>query len=68
MSEPNEFEAVVPADKMPPCPLCGRPIIAPPPTRADTLMVFWAHGMAALAHDGCRPKVIEHRKDERADG
>lgn len=56
MSERNEFEALVPAEKMPPCPLCGKPIRVPPATREDHLMAFHAHGMAALAHDGCRPK------------
>lgn len=59
MSEPNEYEALVRADQMPPCPLCGKPIMD---AITDTdqahwrLMVFRAHGMAALAHDRCRPK------------
>lgn len=56
MSEPNEYEALVRADQMPPCPLCGKPICVPPATEADRPMVFHAHGMAALAHDGCRPQ------------
>lgn len=50
--KPSEFDALVPAEKMPPCPLCGRPIRAP----EDRLMVFRAHGMAALAHDECGPQ------------
>lgn len=55
-TEPNEFEAIVPREKMPPCPICGLPINVPPTTREGQLMVFHAHGMAALAHDGCRPQ------------
>lgn len=53
---PNEYEALVSLDKMPPCPLCGKPINVPATKDEDRLMVFQAHGMAALAHDGCRPK------------
>jgi hypothetical protein len=55
-AEPNEFEAIVPAEKMPPCPICGKPIFVPSSYSKPALMVFHAHGMAALAHDGCRPK------------
>jgi hypothetical protein len=47
----NEYEALVPADKMPPCPICGKPLRTP-----FVPMVFHAHGMAALAHDACKPE------------
>lgn len=57
MSEPNEFEPLVSTEKMPPCPLCGKPILVEPQTRENRIMVFRAHGKIALAHDGCRPKV-----------
>lgn len=50
----NEYEAVVSPEKMPPCPICGKPINVPAKTDADRLLVFVAHGMAALAHDGCK--------------
>lgn len=56
MSEPNEYEALVPADKMPPCPICGKPIREAPNTREEMLMVFRAHGMVALGHDECKPR------------
>lgn len=56
MSEqPNEFEAIVTPEKMPACPICGKPI-REVPDREGQLMVFRAHGLVALAHDGCRPQ------------
>jgi hypothetical protein len=54
IDKPSEYDAAVPAEKMPPCPICGRPLRMPPVSDADRLLVFIAHGMAALAHDGCR--------------
>jgi hypothetical protein len=54
MGEPSEFEVLVAADKMPPCPICGKPLRTP-----FAPVVFFAHGMAALAHDECRSKLIE---------
>lgn len=57
--KPSEFDSLVMADEMPPCPLCGRPIEVPPATDADRPMVFIAHGRAALGHDGCRPRDTE---------
>jgi hypothetical protein len=48
MPEQN-FEALVPPEKMPPCPLCGKPIL-----KGQLPMAFIAHGMVALAHDDCR--------------
>lgn len=44
--KPSEYDAVVPADKMPPCPICGRSI-----TENDRIMVFIAHGLVALGHE-----------------
>lgn len=58
MNDASKFEALVPAYKMPLCPLCGKPICVPVNRDEDRLMVFNAHGMAALAHDGCHP---DHR-------
>lgn len=52
--KPSEYDAVVPIDKMPPCPICGKPITVPPKTAAERLMVFIAHGHAALGHEGCK--------------
>lgn len=54
---PSEYDAVVPLEKMPPCPICGRPILVPPKIDANRLMVFVAHGHAALGHDGCKVQV-----------
>lgn len=58
-TKPSEYDAIVPPDKMPPCPICGKPITVPFQTRDEELMVFIAHGRAALGHDGC--KVIVDR-------
>lgn len=57
MDKPSEYDAVVPLDKMPPCPICGLPIVVPPQSAAGRLMVFFAHGRAALGHDGCKVLV-----------
>lgn len=55
MSEkPSEYDAIVPIEKMPNCPICGKPITVPATTPEDQLMVFMAHGRAALGHNGCR--------------
>jgi hypothetical protein len=57
--KPSEYDAVVPANEMPPCPICGKPINLPPAIDADRLMVFFAHGMAALGHDGCKVVALD---------
>lgn len=53
----SEYDAIVPLEKMPPCPICGKPIRVPAQRDdpfEDRLMIFFAHDQAALAHDGCR--------------
>lgn len=62
--KPSEYDAIVPADKMPPCPICGKPIVAgsDPYQVRDRVMLFIAHGMAALGHDGCRVAVAVEKK------
>jgi hypothetical protein len=53
--KPSEYDTVVLASKMPPCPICEKPIRACAlDAKGDRVMVFIAHGMVALAHDGCR--------------
>lgn len=59
-SEANDFDALVSADKMPPCPLCGKPLHVPMIYPAMP-MVFFAHGLAALAHDSCHPEKARDR-------
>jgi hypothetical protein len=45
VEKPSEYDAVVSADKMPPCPICGKPINAPAPNVVgDRVMLFIAHG------------------------
>lgn len=56
-AELNEFDALVPAEKMPPCPICGLPITVEPRTYENRIMVFHAHGLIALAHDSCHPNA-----------
>lgn len=51
MGESHTFELKVSKAGMPDCPLCGKPV-----QEGDRPMVFRAHGLAALAHDACRPE------------
>lgn len=53
----SEYDAIVPLEKMPPCPICGKPIRVPVQRDEERLMIFIAHDQAALAHEGCRVVV-----------